>query len=58
MTIEELKAKLNKALNQAHQNVNDHRMYSNSFGSGYDKGWRDALITVLNTVNGEQEDIL
>jgi hypothetical protein len=58
MTLEELRTKLNEALIQAHHNIQDRRMHTNSYGSGYDKGWRDALITVLNTVNGEHEDIL
>lgn len=59
MTIIELREKLDEILVLAHQEAAEsHKVAMNSYGAGYDCGYRDALVQVLNTINGEQENIL
>lgn len=59
MSISDLRVKLDDALVQAEQDMKDsHKLSPNSYGAGYDCGWRDALKTVLNTINGEEDNVL
>lgn len=54
MTIAELRAELDGRVDQATRNAADSRKIEvNSFVAGYDAGWRDALILVVNLLNGE-----
>jgi len=59
VTVQELRARLDEAMVQANRDAKDsHSVAPNSYGAGYDCGWRDALKTVLNTINGEEDNIL
>ncbi len=59
MTIQELYERLNERIVEANQDAKEsHKMAMNSYGAGYDCGWRDALNVVLNTINGEEDNVL
>jgi hypothetical protein len=59
MMIQELREKLDERLVVANQEAADsHRVAMNSYGAGYDCGYRDALKQCLNTINGEEENTL
>ena len=58
-TIIDLRARLDDAIISARQEAKDSRKIApNSFGHGYDQGFFDALKMVLNTINGEEDNIL
>lgn len=59
MSIEELREKLNEAMISADREMSDAlKTAPNSFGHGYETGWRDALKTVLNTIDGIDDAVL
>lgn len=59
MTIQDLREKLDEKMVQAEEEMALSRKTSlYSYNCGYDTGWRDALKTVLNTINGEEDNIL
>jgi hypothetical protein len=54
--IEEVREWLDDRLPQANQEAAEsHKVAMNSYGAGYDCGYRDALKEVLNLINGEPE---
>lgn len=59
MTISELREKLDEAMVQADEEArNSAKTAMNSYRAGYNFGWRDALKTVPNTINGEDGNTL
>ena len=59
MTISELRERLDEALVSANENAADsHKVAMNSYGAGFDCGWRDALRAILNTINGEEDNVI
>ena len=58
-TMIDLRALLDDAIVTARQDARESRQAApNSYGAGYDSGFLDALQRVLNTINGEDEDVL
>lgn len=59
MTIEELREALEYSLTVANEDATEsHETAPNSYGAGYECGYRDALQKVLNTINDEEENVL
>ena len=59
MTITELREKLDEAMPQALKDAKDSRKVApNSYGAAWNEGYLQALQTVLNTINGEEDNIL
>jgi len=54
MTIKELRVWLSEEIEQAAENAaRSARVALNSYGSGYDTGWRDALERVVLRIDDE-----
>jgi hypothetical protein len=59
MRIKDLRERLDDAIVTARRNATQmRRVAPNSYDDGYDSGFLDALLRVLNTVNGEDEETL